>query len=211
MRVSWACHPAFHDCTVWIVPSAANRYGRSRLGVGAIACPALIPAPGAWTGRTAAAAAGMFEAMKCLSLGAEVAERSCFSQFSLARVVSPGGKAATSQFIPFPKTQQLSGELAAALSHLYPICIGAAVCWAGVAFLLGLSAGCSPRMGRARRKMWWSLSHEDVGGELCSRRPAGCSAVTLSAHTPFYSCISSNIPDSPCPSTHLPDTLLGAL
>lgn len=85
--------------------------------MGAVLCPALIPAPGAWTGRTGAE---MFEAMKCLSLGAEVAERSCFSQFSLARVVSPGGKAATSQFIAFPKIQQLAGELAAPLSHLYP-------------------------------------------------------------------------------------------
>lgn len=71
----------------------------------------------------------MFEAVKCLSLGAEVAERSCFSQFSLARMVSPGGKAATSQFIPFPKTQQLAGELAAPLSHLYPTWCSGVLGW----------------------------------------------------------------------------------
>lgn len=131
------------------MPSAGSRSRQSCLDVGAAACPALIAAPGAWTGRTGAE---MFEAMKCLPLGAEVAERSCFSQFSLARVLSPGGKAATSQFIAHPKIQQLAGELAAPLSHQW---------CAGVAFLTVLSAGCSQRGGRARRKIW--CCHKDVG------------------------------------------------
>lgn len=130
--------------------------------MGAAACPALIAAPGAWTGRTGAE---MFEAMKCLPLGAEVAERSCFSQFSLARVVSPGGKAAASQFVAFPKIQQLFGELAAPLSHLYPLqCSGVLGLHFSLCSLLGAAReGEEPeeRSGVATR-MW--------GRELCSHQ-----------------------------------------
>lgn len=113
----------------------------------------------------------MLEAMKCLSLGAEVAERSCFSQFSLARVVPPGGKAATSPFIALPKTQQLAGELAAPLSHLHPpgcrgvlgwSCIShCALCWV------------QPEWEEPEERSGGPCPMRIQGGELCSHKDPG--------------------------------------